>query len=97
LHNTDEVYSFLKNYKGFKKVDNYITKVWQVDQAFRHPAPDATWKPSQEELEQYEIDKERNQELLESYKIVERILDEKEERREEGIVTLFFCKWTSEC
>lgn len=96
IHNTDEVYAFLKNYKGFKKVENYISKVWTVDQQFHNPAPDAPWKPSQEELEQYEIDKERNRELLESYKVVERILDEKEERRDSGVVTLFFCKWTSE-
>ena len=91
------MYAFLKNYKGFKKVENYIAKVWAIDQSFRNPAPDAPWKPSQEEMEQYEIDKERAKELLESYKIVERILDEKEERREEGIVSLFFCKWNSEC
>lgn len=96
IHNTDEVYSFLKSFKGFKKVDNYIAKVWLVDQKFRHPEPDAPWKPTQEESEQYEIDTERNKELLESYKVVERILDEKEEQRDEGVVSLFFCKWTSE-
>ncbi|ORY35802.1 putative Chromodomain helicase [Naematelia encephala] len=95
IHNTDETYQFLKSYKGFKKVENYITKVWTVDQQFRNPAPDAPWKPTSEDLEQYEIDKERIKEMLESYKIVERILEEKEERREEGIVTLFFCKWTN--
>lgn len=96
LHNTEEVYAFLKNYKGFKKVENYIAKVWLVDQRFRHPEPNAAWKPTQEEMEQYEIDTERNKELLESYKVIERILDEKEERRDEGVVSLFFCKWTSE-
>ncbi|WVQ84586.1 hypothetical protein IAT38_006740 [Cryptococcus sp. DSM 104549] len=95
IHNTDEVYSFLKGYKGFKKVENYIAKVWTIDQRYHNPAPDAPWKPTSEELEQYEIDKERNKELQESYKIVERVLDEKEEKREEGRVTLFFCKWTN--
>ena len=35
--------------------------------------------------------------MHESYKVVERILNEKEERNEEGnVVTLFFCKWQSE-
>lgn len=96
IHNTDETYAFLKSYKGFKKVENYIAKVWMVDQQFRHPAPDAPWKPTREDLEQYEIDRERNKELLDSYKVVERVLDEKTERREEGVVTLFFCKWMSE-
>lgn len=47
-------------------------------------------------MEQYEIDKERIKELQESYKIVERVLDEKEEKRKDGRVTLFFVKWTSE-
>ncbi|KGB76774.2 chromodomain-helicase-DNA-binding protein 1 [Cryptococcus deuterogattii R265] len=95
IHNTDETYAFLKNYKGFKKVENYITKVWAIDQSYRHPAPDAAWKPTQEEMEQYEIDKERIKELQESYKVVERVLDEKEEKRKDGRVTLFFVKWTN--
>ena len=97
IHNTDETYAFLKNYKGFKKVDNYIQKVWAIDQQVRHPAPDAAWKPTQEEREQYEIDKERNLELLESYRVVERILDEKQERNKDTGVTesFFFCKWTN--
>ncbi len=97
IHNTDETYAFLKGYKGFKKVENYIGKVWTIEQAYYHPAPDAIWKPSREEMEQYEIDKERIREVLESYKVVERILDEKEERRDGGVVTLYFCKWASEC
>ncbi|WVN87533.1 uncharacterized protein L203_102716 [Cryptococcus depauperatus CBS 7841] len=93
MHNTDETYSFLKSYKGFKKVENYITKVWTIDQKYHDPAPDAIWKPTSEDLEQYEIDKERIRELQESFKIVERVLDEKEEKRPEGRITLFFIKW----
>ncbi|ORX35357.1 putative transcription regulator [Kockovaella imperatae] len=95
IHNTDELYSFLKSYKGFKRVDNYITKVWTVEQQFRHPAPDAPWKPTSEELEQFEIDKERVKELQESYKVVERILAEKEEDRDGEVVSMFYCKWTN--
>jgi len=95
MHNTDELYSFLKNYKGFKRVENYITKVWAVDQRFQGKDPE--YKPTREEVEQYQIDKERIKEAHESYKVVERILNEKEERNEEGnLTTLFFCKWTSE-
>jgi chromodomain-helicase-DNA-binding protein 1 len=96
IHNTDETYAYLKTVKGYKKVDNYIAKVWTIDQQFHNPSPDAPWKPSREELEQYEIDKERIREMHESYKVVERILGEKEERRDGQLVTLFYCKWTSE-
>lgn len=95
IHNTDELYSFLKSYKGFKRVENYINKVWIVDQRFQ--GKDEEWKPTREEIEQYQIDKERIKDMHESYKIVERILNEKEERNEEGnLATFFFCKWTSE-
>ena len=92
IYNTNELYSFLKSYKGFKKVENYIAKIWAVNQAYHHLVPDAVWKPSREELEQYEIDKERIKDMLESYKVVERILDEREERQDDSMVTLFFCK-----
>ncbi|WWD19741.1 hypothetical protein CI109_104205 [Kwoniella shandongensis] len=97
IHNTDETYAFLKTYKGFKKVDNYITKIWTLDQQYHHPAPDAPWKPTSEDLEQYEIDKERIRDLQESYKVIERVLDEKEERREEGRIDLQYsdCTWES--
>lgn len=71
--------------------------MWLIDQRFHGKDPEADWTPTREELEQYEIDKERIKEMHESYKVVERILDEKEERNEDGnIVTLFFCKWQSE-
>ena len=86
IHNTDETYAFLKSYKGFKKVENYIAKVWTVDQYYKDP------KVSREELEQYEIDRERVRDLQESYKKVERVLAEKDE----GGESHFFCKWTSE-
>ncbi|WRT70120.1 uncharacterized protein IL334_007114 [Kwoniella shivajii] len=95
IHNTDETYLFLKTYKGFKKVENYITKIWTLDQQYHNPSPDAPWKPTREDLEQYEIDKERIKELQESYKIVERVLDEKEEIGIQGRISKFFCKWTN--
>lgn len=79
---------------SFKKVENYIQKVWLVEQAYHHPSPDA-WKPSREDLEQYEIDRERISELQESYKVVERVVGEKEDFRDGQSVTLFLCKWTN--
>jgi chromodomain-helicase-DNA-binding protein 1 len=82
-------------------VENYIQKVWVVEQAYHNPAPDAKWKPTREDLEQYEIDRERLKELQESYKIVERVVGEKTEIRDGKSVNLFLCKWTnvqySEC
>ena len=90
------MYSFLKSFKGFKRVENYIAKVWTVEQQFRHPEPNAPWKPTSEELEQYEIDKERIMDMQASYKVIERVLDEKEEEKDDAVVAMFFCKWTSE-
>lgn len=96
IHNTDELYSFLKTFKGFKRVENYINKVWLVDQRIHGKDPEADWKPTREEVEQHLIEQERKKEMHESYKVVERILDEKEERNDAGqVVSLFFCKWTS--
>ncbi|CAD6582432.1 MAG: hypothetical protein TREMPRED_003281 [Tremellales sp. Tagirdzhanova-0007] len=95
IHNTEETYAFLKGYKGFKRVENYIVKVWTIEQRYYHPAPEAAWQPSREEMEQYQIDRERNKEMLESYKVVERILDGKEEKTVEGLVISYFCKWTN--
>ncbi|KAK6909295.1 hypothetical protein I203_103312 [Kwoniella mangroviensis CBS 8507] len=97
IHNTDETYAFLKTYKGFKKVENYINKIWTLDQQYHHPSPEQTWKPTSEELEQYEIDKERIRELQESYKTIERVLDEKEEwsYEKQETLTKFFCKWSN--
>ena len=76
-------------------MENYIVKVWTIEQRYYHPAPEAAWQPSREEMEQYQIDRERNKEMLESYKVVERILDGKEEKTVEGLVISYFCKWTS--
>lgn len=90
------MYAFLKGYKGFKKVENYIQKVWQVEQAYHHPAPDAKWKPTREDLEQYEIDRERVRELQDSYKTVERIVGERDDKRDGERTTQFLVKWTSE-
>jgi chromodomain-helicase-DNA-binding protein 1 len=59
--------------------------VWSVDQYYKNP------QVSREELEQYEIDRERVRDLQESYKKVERVLAEKDEDGQSH----FFCKWTS--
>ncbi|KAL7419150.1 ATP-dependent DNA helicase Hrp3 [Cryptotrichosporon argae] len=95
IHNTEELYTFLKTYKGFKKVENYIQKVWAVDQAYRNRAPDAKWQPSREDLEQYEIDRERLKELHASWRVVERVVGEKVETKNGERISMFLCKWTN--
>jgi len=86
LHNTDETYEFLKRFKGLKRVDNYIKgyKIWQS----RVAAPGLT----REEIEALHLDKEREKEDLETFRIVERIISHRE--NEEGQME-YFCKWTS--
>jgi hypothetical protein len=45
-------------------------------------------------MEAFEIDRERQKEQLESYKIVERVVDMRT-AQDDGLPE-FFCKWTSE-
>ncbi|KAG5654408.1 hypothetical protein H0H81_003232 [Sphagnurus paluster] len=85
LHNTDETYEFLKRFRGLKRVDNYIKgyKIWQS----RLAAPGLT----REDIEALHLDKEREKEDLETFRIVERILSHRE--AETGDME-YFCKWT---
>ncbi|KAG6831693.1 hypothetical protein H0H92_008336 [Tricholoma furcatifolium] len=84
LHNTDETYEFLKRFRGLKRVDNYIKayKIWES----RLNSPGLT----QEDREILLLDKEREKEDLETFRTVERILDERQS--ETGDVE-YFCKW----
>ncbi|KZT08349.1 transcription regulator [Laetiporus sulphureus 93-53] len=84
LHNTDEMYEFLKRWKGLKRVDNYI-KAYKAYQE-RVTSPDL----SREDKEILLLDKEREKEELETYKTVERIISQRENA--EGQVE-YFCKW----
>ncbi|EIW83178.1 transcription regulator [Coniophora puteana RWD-64-598 SS2] len=85
LHNTDELYEFLKRFRGLKRVDNYI-KAYKLYQA-RLNAPGL----SSEERESLLLDKEREKEELETYKVVERIVSHREGAEGD---TEYFCKWT---
>ncbi|KAI0958820.1 hypothetical protein AcV7_004526 [Taiwanofungus camphoratus] len=84
LHNTDEVYEFLKRFKGLKRVDNYI-KAYKAYQE-RLAAPDL----SREDYEVLLLDKEREKEELETYKTVERIIAQRENVDKQ---VEYFCKW----
>ncbi|KAG6866711.1 hypothetical protein C0991_011370 [Blastosporella zonata] len=85
LHNTDETYEFLKRFRGLKRVDNYIKayKLWES----RLNAPGLT----REDREILLLDKEREKEDLETFRTVERIIDQRE--NSDGEVE-YFCKWS---
>ena len=84
LHNTDEVYEFLKRFKGLKRVDNYI-KAYKADQEIL-----AARNISPEERETILLRRERDKEELELHKTVERVIAQRE--NEAGQVE-YFCKW----
>ena len=84
LHNTDEVYEFLKRFKGLKRVDNYI-KTYKV-YLERLGATDL----SREDYETLLLDKEREKEELETFKTVERIIAQRDTDSQQ---VEYFCKW----
>lgn len=83
LHNTDEVYEFLKRFKGLKRVDNYIKnyRLWQAQLA----APGL----SSEERETLLLEKEREKDELENYCKVERVISHRDAHPESE----YFVKW----
>ncbi|KAH9949577.1 SNF2 family N-terminal domain-containing protein [Amylocystis lapponica] len=83
LHNTDEVYEFLKRFRGLKRVDNYI-KNWKIHQE-RLQDPEL----SREDAEALNLAREREREDQESHKIIERIVSHRESQKE----TEYYCKW----
>ncbi|TRM69410.1 SNF2 family N-terminal domain-containing protein [Schizophyllum amplum] len=90
LHNTDETYEFLKRFKGNKRVDNYIKghKIWQARKDSPHTSP--------EEVETLVLEKEREKEELETYRIPERIVSHRQVVTADGDTDVeYFCKWTN--
>ncbi|KAN0064677.1 ATP-dependent DNA helicase Hrp3 [Thecaphora frezii] len=91
LHDTQEVYEFLKRFKGFKRVDNYIKQVFMREKALLSD-PNA----SREDIETLQIEKERQREAIESYKTVERIIAQRNNPANKDINhphLAFLCKW----
>ncbi|KAI0706827.1 transcription regulator [Cerioporus squamosus] len=84
LHNTDEVYEFLKRFKGLKRVDNYIKLFKQEQEILRNKAT------SLEEKETILLRRERDKEELDLHKTVERVIAQRE--NEVGQVE-YLCKW----
>lgn len=70
-----------------KHVDNYMKSVWSAEQAVLKN-PDI----SREELEAFQIDKERWSEWLETSKVVERVVCIRD-RRDAGVGVEYFCEW----
>lgn len=88
IHNTWESYEHLKNFKGIKKLENFIKNV----SAELESAAEFT----DEEKEQRDINMEMNRELLKDYCIIERVIAVRdgiptEELPEPG--DEYLCKW----
>ncbi|KAJ1996351.1 ATP-dependent DNA helicase Hrp3 [Coemansia umbellata] len=68
-HATWDTAAFLKDYKGYKKVENYFKNTVLADYALRHD-PDAT----REDIEQLDINREMERDTLRDYTKIERIV-----------------------
>ncbi|KAF7315507.1 ATP-dependent DNA helicase [Mycena indigotica] len=87
MHNTDETYEFLKNYKGFKRVDNYIKSYKQWHARVSDP------NISPEDREALQIDRDRQIEELDVYRVVEKIITQRPSHTSGNEVD-YFCKWS---
>ncbi|KAJ1843735.1 ATP-dependent DNA helicase Hrp3, partial [Coemansia sp. RSA 486] len=68
-HATWDTATFLKDYKGYKKVENYFKSTVLVDSAIRND-PDTT----REDIEQLDINREMERDTLRDYTKIERIV-----------------------
>lgn len=84
LHDTWDTYEYLKSFKGFRKVENYV-KSYVYDDIYFRKNPETT----QEEIEQQEIDLARRREEIEAWRTVDRVIGMRggPENRE------YFVKW----
>lgn len=90
LHNTDELYEFLRQYKGIKRVDNYIKNQQIILRELSYARGDL------EEEENYKIQRERHKEELEKLKVVERVISHRtipDEHDPTKATPQYFCKW----
>jgi chromodomain-helicase-DNA-binding protein 1 len=70
---TWELLSNLKNFRGYKRVENYIKSTYIAAERIKN---DRTM--SREDVEAFEIDRERRREQLEGFKTVERIISQRD-------------------
>ena len=80
LHNTWSGMETLRGYRGVRKLENYYRKIIEYEIDLKYAGDDIP----PETREQYMLDKEREQEALEDYTKVERIVAQRsgEEGRE---------------
>ncbi|KAK6200265.1 transcriptional regulator, partial [Scheffersomyces amazonensis] len=89
LHNTWEKWSTLKDYKGFRKVENYIKQFIIIDQEIRTDP-----LTTREDIEAMDIERERKRDEQEEYCQVERIVESERIEDNEGQSKLqYFVKW----
>ncbi|KAI5966258.1 hrp3 [Candida pseudojiufengensis] len=89
LHNTWETFSDLKDYKGFRKLDNYIKQFIIYDNEVRNDP-----LTTKEDLEAMDIERERRRDEQEDYMQVERIVDSQRVEKDDGETKLeYFVKW----
>ncbi|GAA6007757.1 hypothetical protein JCM11491_003954 [Sporobolomyces phaffii] len=91
IHDTWETYEYLKRFKGFKRVENYIKKIfWPQQLALSDPTL------SREDLEAVHLERERKADELEAYKHVERVISQREAPANKDIDhehVEYLCKW----
>lgn len=89
LHNTWEAWLTLRDYKGFRRVENYIKQFILLDQEIRED-PTTT----KEDIEAMDIEKERKRDEQEEYTQVERIVESDRMELEDGTSQLqYYVKW----
>ncbi|KAK6463186.1 transcriptional regulator [Scheffersomyces coipomensis] len=89
LHNTWEKWSILKDFKGFRKVENYIKQFILSDQEIRNDP-----LTTREDIEAMDIERERKRDEQEEYCQVERIVESERIETDNGESKLqYFVKW----
>ncbi|KAK5673170.1 hypothetical protein BDV3_005404 [Batrachochytrium dendrobatidis] len=87
-HNSWHLYSELRNYKGFRKVENARRKAEDEDAFRNHPGA------SPDEIEQMDIVLELERGLLQDYKVIERVIAIRESDSGAGLSgSEYLCKW----
>lgn len=89
LHNTWELYQTLKEFKGFRRVDNYIKQFILLDQEIRSDP-----MTTKEDIEAMDIERERKRDEHDEFTHVERIVDSTRVELDDGTSQLqYLVKW----
>ncbi|RUS27070.1 SNF2 family N-terminal domain-containing protein, partial [Jimgerdemannia flammicorona] len=91
LHDTWDTYLNLREFKGFRKLENYIQRHIIDEERFR-----ANPETTKEQIEQQDINLERRRDELKDWKTVERIIATRDAQPTEEYAYAhceYFCKW----